>query len=145
MKQVKVYNVAKWIQESPSNAKKLEVHGTRGELAILEGPGGFIVSCTEGVFFVENTEDATIPVGLSPAPERDEDGHAKSFCLFPTGSVDLPIKEIRKGCDCEEKPLGDFVRRFGHRLESNYAYLLDAIEEIGLDPNDYPRGERTVG
>jgi hypothetical protein len=141
MKQVNVYNVNKWIRESPSNDLNLEVHGTRGELAILEGPGGIIVSCCEGVFFVECTADATIPVPLCPAPEQDTEGNAKSFCLFPTHHADLPIKEIREGCECEEKPLGEFVRRFGHRLEANYRQLLKAIEEIGLDPADYPRGQ----
>lgn len=39
----------------------------------------------------------------------------------------------------DEMELGDFIRRFGSRIERNYAYLLLSILEIGLNPEDYPR------
>ena len=132
---VKIYNVDKMIQRHATDAQDLEVFGTRKELAVLEGPNGFVVTCSEGVSFREATRKASIPVGLCP---RSEDG--LSFYIMPTHQTDVPVGEILE-CESREQPLCDFIRRFGHRLESNYRYLLQAIEEIGLDPAEYPRGQ----
>jgi hypothetical protein len=65
---------------------------------------------------------------------------------FDTGMVcrvaikDLIDKNVNVPVD--EVELGIFVRTFGARIERNYELLLKSIEEIGLDPKDYPREVR---
>jgi len=128
---VKVYNVNKRMR-SLLKSENLEVFGTRQELAVLEGPMGFVVTCSEGVHFQFTSPDDTVPLGLTRPCKKGQ------FAIMPSHTTDIPVSEILE-CEHREQPLGSFVRRFGTRLESNYATLLQSIKKVGLDPTDYPR------
>jgi len=131
MKKIKIYDVNSLIVGNTGDLE-LEVFGTRQELAVIEGPEGFVVTCYEGVHFVEDSKEGMIPLGLTPI--RDDDAVA----MFPSHKVEIPIEDILEAPH-REQPLGDYIRRFGHRLEANYAQLLRSIKKVGLDPSDYPR------
>jgi hypothetical protein len=58
---------------------------------------------------------------------------------------DLVCGEITAKQIIESEPvsstdnLGEWVRTSGGRIEHNYELLLKSIQEIGLDPKDFPR------
>jgi len=129
MKNVKVFNVEKMVEEIPEHNLTAYAHDKR--LAILQGSKGVLVVTEEGVHYKYDSMEEAYRVDCCP-----NDG---KMYMFPNCSFDAPIQDFIEHAEATEAPLGSFVRTFGQRLEENYRMLLKSIEEIGLDPEDYPR------
>jgi hypothetical protein len=70
---------------------------------------------------------------------KTQEGDTK-YSVFPDKAVNVKVRAIIEHCPKREDiELTEFVRKFGTRIEVNYATLLRSIKEIGLDPNDYTR------
>lgn len=124
-------------QADKPEEEKLVPHGFADDhLAILEGPHGILVFCSEGVGWEKATLDATFEVGLVPQ------GDGQSIYMFHTHRVDIPLRTFKEKGTVRQVEIEDFIRRFGHRLESNFRAILQAIKEIGLNPDDYYQGGR---
>lgn len=130
---VKCYDMNKLIQAGTDGA--FTAFGPYERLVVLQGPQGFVVVCHEGVSWLMKSDEEIMEVEGQP---NDEDEHPDSFRLMATHLFKMPVKEVMTA-PSEEVRLGDFVRRFGRRLEDNYRILLSAIKQVGLDPADYPR------
>lgn len=137
-KLVKAYNVNKWLRSgyAACNEKRLEAFGAYKELVVIEGPDGFVVTGSDGCHFMVDRASDTTNVKLCPARKE---GDILSLCLVPTHNVDVPISQILDNCESREVFLGEFVRRFGARLEANYRLLLESLGCVGLNPEDYQR------
>lgn len=130
---VKCYDMEKLIQAGTDG--KFTAFGPYTKLVVLQGPKGFVVACHEGVSWLMHSEDEIMEVEGEP---NDADEHPNSFRIMATHLFKMPVKEVMTA-PSEDVQLGDFVRRFGQRLEDNYRILLSAIKQVGLDPADYPR------
>ena len=115
---------------------KFTAFGPFTQLVVLQGPQGYVTVCREGVHWITQSVEETLEVEAEP---NDADEHPNSFRVMATHKFDVPVKDILGDAPSEDVDLGNFVRRFGWRLENNYQILLRAIKEIGLDPADYPR------
>ncbi len=84
------------------------------------GPGGSEEPVTE-----ENP--AEFPIYM----KRDE----KSIPLFPDGSFKMTSDELREYATDETENLGEWVRKFGHRLECNFDNWNKFLEGLlGIQP-----------
>ena len=111
---VNVYDIAQVLTEigkSEFNAASPKYLGEN--YAVLVGADKVIVTDNEAVHVVENRAGKVLGI---------------------------PVEYlITKATPVDEVELGIFVRRFGARIEGNYIGLLKSIQEIGLNPADYPR------
>ena len=128
---VKVYNTKEWIEtETDGKYSTFREHNH----AIICGPKGKVFTCSEGVHFIckNDAEELQIEI-VTPS----ETGGIK---IMPEAIIKTTIGEMLEKCPVmEEKELGEYIRKFGTRLESNYNILLKSLKEIGLNPKDYPR------
>lgn len=114
------------------------------EIVIIKGTKGIIVSASlEGVHTIIKNEKENIRLDIRKKPIKDKKGRT-SFCAFPLGTITVSLKYILdlkpKSHDLE---LGQSVRIFGDRLNTNYALLLRSCEEVGLNLKEYDTN-RTV-
>jgi hypothetical protein len=123
----KRYDIAAFVEAATED--QFTAHPGNSSLAVITCPGGFVVTDSEGIHWT--TADLTNDEIVITVVPRAGEGEAKEVAA-KTGAV----VEAVDGQDVE---LGDYVRRFGRRLESNYALLLDSIKEMGGNPEDYPR------
>lgn len=134
---VKAYNLSSLVRRDTRDFESpLRVWGTRHEMVVLEGPKGYVVTCSEGVHFALKRKSDTIELQCEPVPKTAAD--ERSFRLLPTHTCNMSVEKML-GAPSREVELGQFVRSFGARLESNYQLLLGSIEKVGLDPDDYTR------
>ncbi len=152
MKNVTCYHFADMLDNRPSLKEAgLQVFGTDTKLVVIEGPKGVLVVENDACYYKLGSvgRDFQVDLGKVPEVKVDENGkERKQISLMPSASITRPLKDYlddcrEKGCTTEG-PLTGFVRRFGGRIENNYSVLLDSIEEIGLNPKDYPRDEQEV-
>ena len=126
---VKKYNIKKLIETAhPTHTTFRE-----DSIVVLIGTKGVIVVDTEGVHQVHSTIEDGYEIEVVKIPEPNR------VPMMPDAIVKASIKELMEA-DSEDVELGEYVRKFGSRLEKNYDILLKSIKQIGLDPNDYPRG-----
>lgn len=126
---VYTYDIDKILKDKTGN--KWEFVGN-GKWIIIEGPKGIIISDNDAVHHLFPGRDYEVKLQVA---EKKED----MVSLFPSHSLPIKIGELME-CSHEEKELGQAVRKFGGRIETNYLILLKSIKEIGLNPDDYPRG-----
>jgi len=124
MKTVNVYNVKKLIEKI--NKGKYSSHIE--ELAIIEGPKGILISEAAPAFYVRKDVEDDCHTVIFKTTEP------KKGILLP-----VPIKVLISQCEKREVPLNEFVQPVGKRPGTHYKLLLKSIEQIGLDPKDYPR------
>jgi hypothetical protein len=92
--------------------------------AVVDTPAGLFILDTEGV-------------GMGPLGDDEKiefNGYAhtmRATSLFPVIEGSLTVAEVRALATGERVNLADFVRTFGHRLDSNYHILVRAITEAG--------------
>lgn len=125
---VKKYNIKKLVETlHPTHTTFRE-----DDIVVLIGTNGIIVVDSEGVHTplatIENKYEIEV---ITPATSG-------TLKIMPDAIMKSTVKELMKA-DSEEVELGEYVRKFGSRLEQNYAILLKSIKQIGLDPKDYPR------
>ena len=127
---VKKYNIKKLVEANIHN------HTTFREdsIVILIGTKGVIVVDIEGVHQIHSTIEDNYEIEVVKNPEPN------TFAMMPDGILKASVKELMEA-ETEEVELGEYVRKFGNRLEQNYNILLKSIKEIGLDPTNYPRGK----
>ena len=87
--------------------------------ALIVGAEKFILTDNEAVHTVHTHEEG---VGL--------------------GTKTFSLKDIQAEVAVDEVELGEYIRSFGRRIETNWYLLLDSLKEIGLDPKDFPRKEK---
>ena len=127
---VKVYNTQKWIETEVRGYTTFREHSH----AVIEGPDGSIMVCEEGVHDIFKSKHEKFETEIQTA---NKPGTIK---IMPDALVSETLKEYLLKCPVkEEVELGEYIRKFGSRLEQNYAILLRSIKEIGLDPKNYPR------
>lgn len=135
MLNAKAYNVnALVVKDTADHKTPLQVWGSRKKLVVIEGPKGYVVTCSEGVHFVVKSKEDTIPVGCEPVPEDGDE----SFRIFPSHKTELSVARITSA-PSRKVNLGTFVRTFGDRLERNYSLILRSLRDVGLNPADFPR------
>ena len=136
MKTVKVYDINSRIKAEFDG--KYEGYGAADrELAIIEGPKGIVVSDYEAVHWLFGSVEENIALDLYEV-KIDASGR-KMIPMLPSKRAEATIAYIKEKCEAKEVDLGQWVRRFGARLESNYDTLLKSIKKVGLDSRDYPR------
>jgi hypothetical protein len=136
MKTVKCYNIKGLVDShKPMQEAGITTWGFDDKLVIEEGPEGVFVMNRDGQSWFFKSVEAKLRIDLGP----DEEG---KISLVPTHHIEPPIRDIMEHCESEDVALGDFVRRFGGRLERNYREAMDLIEKAGLDPKDYPRDSK---
>lgn len=111
---------------------KIGVGSEDEDVAVVQGPKGVLVFCEEGIGYKLHSMDGDYEVGMM---EVDDQGHR----VFPRAAFNItqPIREVISGAPTHEVEIKDFVRRFGARLEGNFYEMLRALDEIGLDRNEY--------
>lgn len=130
-----LFDVAKYVAQK-SNDKYVPI-GYK-ELVVLQGPNGVIVTDNEACHEFFTNMDEMYDIEACDAPVVDENGFT-TIPLFPQYIIRLSIRDMLVLCDTEVVSLGKWIRTFGSRIESNYRILLASIEDIGLNPDDYPR------
>jgi hypothetical protein len=141
-----VYSIRQAILEMPSNKARVEAgeaplvpHGVSDDnLALIEGPQGILVYCTEGVGWRRKSLDDEFAIGLEP---QEPDGK-KAIYMFPTHRIKMTLAQIKEHGVPRQVEMKDFVRVFGARLEDNFRLMQEAIAKIGLNPDDYYKGGR---
>jgi len=131
MKKVKKYiletGTDKWLDEK--ERKELEI---RESIFIVEGPKGIVVSYeTEGVHWIIDSLDETFEIDVYKKP--DETG----IPIFPRYKIEVTLRDIINTCEYEKCDVKDMVRKFGSRLDANYALLLESLKKIGLNLEEY--------
>jgi len=111
-------------------------------MMVLVGPKGVVCFGTEGVGWKLDSMDDTMELDVRKKAHKNESGNMV-IPMFPHARISGTVAEIIERCESTEEEMDTFVRTFGSRLECNYRDLLRAIAEIGLDPKEYPRTDRT--
>ena len=135
IQKIDVYDVDTLIKEQTEH--KYRSHIER-ELTFIKLPFGIIVTGTEGVHSVENIITDSTRIDVSEYIEGNKS-------LIPTNFLDITIQYIMDNSSKRETTLGEFIRRFGGRLEANYGLLLKTIKELGGDPEMFPRDAPKLG
>jgi hypothetical protein len=130
MKTVKAYDIKALVEGVDGH--NLTAFGSDAQLVIMVGPKGVLIVTTEGVHYRFDSVEDSYEVDCCP-------NESDKIYAIPSATLSATIKELMEEAASNEIHLGNFVRRFGERLETNYQILLDSIREVGLDPMDYPR------
>ena len=120
---VKKYNIKGLIEKTHKTITTYTEH----EAVIIEGTKGIIVTDNEAIHNIYDDFNGIYEFDVCAI-----DGNT------PIGVVKISIDEMITA-DSTEVELTEYVRKFGSRIENNYALLLKTIKEIGLNPKDYPR------
>lgn len=136
MKNIKVYNVKKLIEEKEIQGKKYKVH-IDTELAIIEGTKGAIIFDDEACGKICESTNDTYVIGLDDLPEKKEDGIIMFNAIAPY-SISPTLKELQEA-DNRECLLTDFVTgvHYKSRIKNNYWDLLKAFDKIGINSEEY--------
>ena len=59
----------------------------------------------------------------------EKDGDQQSFDMLPFATLAMDLEELQKCPIIEEKPLHEFIRTFGDRLELNYKEWKKTLED----------------
>jgi hypothetical protein len=104
-------------------ATKMETRG--GDPGYVMTKKGTFLFCEEGV------GDNKPITETNPAVIEIYPGTDKTFAMFPCGTISLTDAELIMLPTAREAQLEDFIRSFGHRLESNYYQWLQALRKAG--------------
>jgi len=132
VQEITVYDIDKYIQKKSDGEYK--VH-RENEITIMEFPYGVIVTGIEGVHEIKNLVTDSIKIELAKINRKTPN----SIPLIPHALSAIPLKEFMDNCSSRKDTLGNFIRKFGSRLETNYRIMLDSIKEVGGDPDLFPR------
>jgi hypothetical protein len=104
------------------------------DLAVIDTQRGLFIVDRDGVGPIHGVTDAQ-PFEINVYPEypktESEDGSTQGrMALFPVVSATLGPDVLRRYIDADAEPvnLADWIRTFGHRLESNYTIWREALE-----------------
>lgn len=147
---VKVIDIKEMIKVVVGDKAELpEIH--KEECGIIVGRENIVVFNDEAVHTLHaRNSSMQFSLGyLNPkvfiVPVKREGCDATGYGVTVRQSVDIeiPVELILRTCETMGywKEPGEWVRRFGSRIENNYSLLLQTIKEIGLNPKDYPRGK----
>lgn len=137
MKKVKVYNIRKFM-EREFKEHNMTTFGCDDSLAIVSNDKGkcFVID-REGVFGIHETLQDKVTIGLVAKQPKG----SNRIPIIATHSCQLLIEGIMKECEFKEMALGDFIRKFGDRLEYNYATIIRHItSDLGMDGMEYDNG-----
>lgn len=116
-----------YIKQKPDFADVSSLSVTYGYGLVSNTKGETFLICTEGV--IENAKPITnrskraIGVHTHRKTEKGE-----SFSICPRFEIKFNLKELEKLATSEPVNLANFIRVFGHRLESNYNVVRRFIE-----------------
>ena len=127
---VKAYDLKTLVEKECESFTTYREH----KVVIIEGPNGVIVTDDDACHSTHVNTGITYQVELS----KVTDPNSNKISMVPEAMIKPTITELLKA-PSEDVELGDFVRKFGSRIENNYRTLLDSIKVIGLNPTDYPR------
>lgn len=135
MKKIKVYDIKEMIEHSKIKDKEgnnLTAFYHDRKLVVIEGSNGKILlyRSPEGVGCIYDLIEEEFIIQLIPLNEN-------KVYMFPTHEIYTTIKEIIEKCNYEEIEFVKSIRVFGYRLETNFKIMLDSLNDIGLDLNDY--------
>lgn len=132
MKKIKVYDLRTYIESQNSDGKILTTHWFH-KLAILTGDKGGVVFNNEGIGFSRGDIKYKIEIGLV---DKITDG---SIAVESQYKAKLSLKEIMDNANCEEMELTQFIDKYNYndRLRTNFKKLIEIINKIGLNSNDY--------
>jgi len=135
IQKINVYDINTLIKEQTENKYRSHIEI---ELAFIELPLGIIVTGIEGVHYIENIVTDSVRIDISKYTDS-------TISIIPINFLDFTIKYIKDYSPKRETTLGEFIRRFGGRLEENYKLLLKSIKELGGDPKMFPRNPPKIG
>ena len=133
MKKIKVYNLAKMVQEMKFKNLPQQTTQSNHKMAIIEGIDGVIIFDDEATGYIKESVNNEISIGICEMVE------GKFFCL-PQYTFKMSIKEIIENAEYEEFILDAFITERRHRKErikENFKTLLETINKIGLDENEF--------
>lgn len=143
IEKVKQYDISsameKWMNDNESFKKFILENNVKikENLFIIVGTNGIIVSYDfEGVHWKFETIEDEIKIDLWKNDTIHEDG-SRSISCCPTATCTVRIKEILEDCAHKEYDVGQMVRIFGSRLDTNYHLLLQSLKDIGIDLSKY--------
>ena len=136
---VKVVDFSKYNKEAKEHIQKKNpdrkvIEATiHMDWAYCETPKGLIMLSSEGVGFAEPvSEEHPLELDVHGKYESDKGDGSYSLDIFPVmGYRFNDPNEIRE-LPCEEKPLSEFIRSFGSRLESNFRQWEKFLMETGV-------------
>jgi len=132
---VKVYDLVAVMQQFVDS--RFELKGSEPQ-ACLVGKDTIILTDCEAIHSTHSF-NSHLELHLGPDKPEQLDNGAK---ILKNCFIQIPMRDFLKLAPVKsEMELGEFVRRFGSRIENNYDVLLRSIKEIGLNPKDYPRGK----
>jgi len=102
-------------------------------MCIIEGKKGIIITDNEACHTVHKSVDEKYEIDVV---KISADPNVISMNPDATGKVSIKALQTASYIELE---LGEWVRRFGSRIENNYDILLKSIKQIGLNPSDFPR------
>lgn len=100
-------------------------------LGIVKGKKGYIITESDLVHTVVNTEDEKIKLSVY-----------KDNALFPTAQIEVSVKDMMEFVG-EQKELKTWIHCFGikNRIYQNYMYFQKSCKEIGA-VMEFPEWER---
>lgn len=128
MKTAKIIDLKKYVETATEG--KYTTHQIHS-LAIIEGPKGIIITDEDAVNMIEDSLDNLIDIHV----KYNND----TIAMLPEGKGQESIANLLEKAPVTEQPVNEYIREFGDRLSQNYNYLLESIEEIGLNPVDYKK------
>ena len=121
----------KWLKDKGDKHNDVTLVKTRGKYGYIETPLGIFVLDTEGVgSSLPISEENPLEVELYSRSIASDGG--KTFSLGAIAVDKMNEQEVRDLPIKEEVNLADFIRQFGHRLESNYRTWKAFLEEVAV-------------
>ena len=133
MKKIKVYNLAKMVQEMKFKNLPQQTTQSNHKMAIIEGINGVIIFDDEATGYIKKSVNDEIEIGICEMVE------GKFFCL-PQHTIKVSIKDIYDNAAYEEIILDEFITDRRHRKErikENFKTLLNTINKIGLNKEEF--------
>jgi hypothetical protein len=128
MNNIKVYDIGKFID---ANIKDKKVYFSDRKKAIVIGNKGVVVFDDEAVGWVKDSIQDKVKIGFLDTTDSEDS-------VIPRYSANITISDLLDA-ESTEMHITQFVERYNYnsRLKSNYAGILKAIDEIGLNSKDF--------
>lgn len=129
MQKIKVYNLAKLIQD---NFTDKQIH-SQERMAVMVGESGVTIFDREAIGYEFKSTEESITIDLTDILKPN------THRMFPQYTVDVSIQEILDQAEYEEMELLAFLEKhdYNTRCRCNYKLLLNVIKTIGLDKKDF--------
>lgn len=138
MKKVKVTDLNSFFdKELKIDKMGLEV---RGDIGIIfnEETGTAILTDKEAIHSLHPL-DEEISFNLYEKNQPDKNGVTK-IAIMPKARASSTMQELMDGAT-SEMALSDYITEFGQRIRENHKTLLKTIKEVGLNPDDFKKGD----